>query len=191
VRIVGGRLGGRRLVAPHDAATRPTADRVREALFSILGPLDGERVLDLYAGTGALALEALSRGALSAVLVESRKQALDAMDANVAALGASSEVVIVRRPVERARQQLVGLGPFELVFCDPPYAAVESGQALRALEGLLDLLAPGGRLILEHGSASRAPALAGLEPPDSRRYGDTTLSFYDAPAGGADQAPAG
>src|SRR5258707_14629336 len=93
MRVIAGQWGGRRLAAPPGRATRPTSDRVREALFSILGPLDGERVLDLFAGSGALGLEALSRGAASATLVERAPAALRALRENVAALGADAEVV--------------------------------------------------------------------------------------------------
>lgn len=187
MRIVAGSHGGRRLVAPRDEATRPTADRVREALFSILGPLSGERVLDLYAGTGALALEAISRGAGSAVLVESRKPALDAIAENVASLGLRDRVQVIARPVERARASL-GEQHFGLIFCDPPYAAVENGQAIKAIASLLELLTPGGRLVLEHASQSQSPQLPGLEAPDVRRYGDTTVSIYEKAGAEGDEA---
>ena len=179
VRLVAGRLGGRRLVAPRDAATRPTSEKVREAIFAILGA-PGESVLDLYAGSGALGLEALSRGAQRLVVVESRRPALDALRTNLTALGVEADVTVVPRPVERSAASLAPLGPFSLVVADPPYALVETGAVSRALEGLVaaGLLAPGGRLVLEHASRSEPPVLAGLSLDDSRRYGDTTVSFY-------------
>src|SRR5262249_3327716 len=129
MRITGGVHRSRNLVAPRGQATRPTSDRVREALFAILRadpPIHGPRVLDLYAGTGALALEALSRGAAFAVLVERGKEALDAIRANVAALGVAAEARVVSVPVERAARGVqtaataLGGEAFDLVFVDPP-----------------------------------------------------------------------
>src|SRR3954465_7399669 len=122
MRIVAGRWGGRTLHAPRGRSTRPTSDRVREALFSILGPLDGARVLDLFAGSGALGLEALSRGAAAATFVERERLALRALRDNVADLGADAEVVaadarvFLRAARERGAQ-------YDLVFLDPPYRA--------------------------------------------------------------------
>ena len=117
LRVVAGTLGGRRLYTPVGARTRPTADRVREALFSILGPVDGLRVLDLFAGSGALGIEALSRGAASATFVDSSSQAVAAVRRNLEALGVEGEVG--RRD---ALRWLAGAeGPYDLVFADPPY----------------------------------------------------------------------
>ena len=117
MRVVAGTFKGRRLVAPRGTRTRPTADRVREALFSMLGDVGGARVLDLYAGSGALGIEALSRGADSAVFVESDARAIAAIERNLASIGV--EATVWRRDVLRflARAD----GPFDLVFCDPPY----------------------------------------------------------------------
>jgi 16S rRNA (guanine966-N2)-methyltransferase len=180
MRIVSGTLGGRRLVAPRDQATRPTSEKVREALFSILGPIHGARVLDLYAGTGALGLEALSRGAAQVVFVEGRRPALAALEENLANLGVEAGTAsVIARPVERCRGALTPHGPFQLVLADPPYADISGGQAIRAIEGLLQgLLAPGGRLVVEHRSQGEAPSIGGLERHDTRRYGDTSLSFF-------------
>ena len=195
MRITGGAHRSRNLVAPRGNATRPTSDRVREALFAILGaesPIAGARVLDLYAGTGALALEAISRGAAHAVLVERAKDALDAIRANVASLGAGAIVRVVAVPVERAAKAIAQGGSafgaseasFDLVLVDPPYADVTSGAAVRALDAIVaaGLVAPGARVVLEHGKNDAAPAIAGLVLGDTRRYGDTSLSFYDAPS---------
>ena len=161
LRIVAGRLGGRRLVAPRDRETRPTSERVREALFSILGPIEGD-VLDLYAGSGALGFEALSRGASRVVFVESRRPALDALRENARVLGVEPAV--------------------SLILADPPYALVHGGQAPRTLAALLaaGALAPGGVLVLEHASRTEPPSLEGLFLRECRRYGDTALSIYDA-----------
>lgn len=138
MRVIAGRFGGRRLAAPRGAATRPTADRVREALFSMLGSLDGASVLDLFAGTGALGIEALSRGAAQAVFVERDRLALSALRANLAALGLGAEGGEPQVQV-RARDAVAALGgaieqgeTYDLVFLDPPYAqAGEWGQGSR------------------------------------------------------------
>ncbi len=133
LRVVAGRFGGRRLERPRGAPTRPTADRVREALFSMLGDVDGDRVLDLFAGSGALGIEALSRGAASAVFVERDARAAAAIKRNLESLGVEARV---------ARQDVLGFlgreqGPFDLVFCDPPYDSASrlSGHARRAPAG--------------------------------------------------------
>jgi 16S rRNA (guanine966-N2)-methyltransferase len=175
VRIIGGVLGGRRLRAPRGAATRPTADRVREALFNILGDLSGARVLDLFTGTGALALEALSRGAASAVLVDSAAAAVRCAEENAAALGVGERARVVRGEIPGALARL--RGPFDLVFLDPPYAA---GVAERALAALPPLLGAGARVVAEHDRRS-APAdeIGPLTRVDRRRYGDTEVSFYE------------
>jgi 16S rRNA (guanine(966)-N(2))-methyltransferase RsmD len=160
---------------------------VREALFAILGaaaPLTDARVLDLYAGTGALALEAISRGAASAVLVEKGRDALEAIRANVAALKLGSVVRVVAGPVDRFAEKGRTEGdPYDLVFADPPYADVTSGAAPRALGAVVraGLVAPGARVVLEHGKADAPPVIEGLVHVDVRRYGDTMLSFYEAP----------
>jgi 16S rRNA (guanine966-N2)-methyltransferase len=181
MRITGGQYGSRALKAPKGSLTRPTSDRVREALFSILGDrASADGVLDLYAGTGALGLEALSRGARSVVFVERSKEALVALNANVEALGVRARVRVIALPIERA---LRGLQEehFDLVLADPPYAEVENGAATRALETLVvPLMTPGALLVLEHASRDTAPTIANLEHEDARKYGDTTLSFYAA-----------
>ncbi len=176
MRVVAGRLGGRRLRAVPGTSTRPTSDRVREALFAILGDrVEGARVLDLFAGTGALAIEALSRGARSAVLVEQAAPAVAVIRANLDALGLADEAT-VRRTKAETFLRAGGAGPFDLVFLDPPYA-----QGVGVLAGLLaglarGALAPGATVVVE--SAARAeppPWPPGLEPGRPRRYGDTAL----------------
>jgi len=188
VRITGGQHRSRALHAPRGDATRPTSDRVREALFAILGssaPLAGARVLDLYAGTGALAFEALSRGAVEATLVESARPAVQAIAENARALGLERRVHVVPTSVERAAKAAGAFGPFDLVFADPPYAQVSSGDAPRAIVGLLGvspgLLTPGAVLVLEHAKGDPPPELPGLVMEETRRYGDTSLSFYRLP----------
>jgi 16S rRNA (guanine966-N2)-methyltransferase len=185
MRITGGIYRSRALRAPRGDATRPTSDRVREALFAILASaaaLDGARVLDLYAGTGALALEALSRGATGATLVESSREALAALRANVAALGVEDRVRVLAAEVSRALPRLATGGPFDLVLADPPWSQVDDGQAVRALAAVArsGALSTRALVVLEHAARTPAPSFegAGLALTDARRYGDTALAFY-------------
>jgi 16S rRNA (guanine966-N2)-methyltransferase len=183
MRITGGVLRSRSLSAPRGDSTRPTSDRVREALFAILGSsgdLRGTRVLDLYAGTGALAFEALSRGALRATLVETSRAAIQAIDGNARSLHLATQVRVVRTKVEGALHALSLAGPFDLVFADPPYVQVTTGEAPRALSLLAGsgVFAAEARIVLEHGKSDVPPDIAGLVLLDTRRYGDTALSFY-------------
>lgn len=164
-------------------ATRPTTDRVREALFSILGSagaLEGARVLDLYAGTGALGLEALSRGASFATLVESSREALAAIEANVDALGLTTETHLIAGDVRRSVARVVADGPFDLVLADPPWSVGTTDDVVRPLEELVRgcAFASGASVVLEHAARAAAPDVAGLERRELRRYGDTALTFY-------------
>ena len=180
MRIVAGRLGGRRIDAPPGTDTRPTSDRVREALFSALGPLDGERVLDLFAGSGALAIEALSRGAASAVLVEKDGRAARVIQGNLKALELAAPHAILRR-----REALAALRDareagesYDLVFLDPPYR-LASGLGPELASALAPVLASGARVIGE--SDRRSPLdLPGLSTTFERRYGDTLLRIHTA-----------
>jgi 16S rRNA (guanine(966)-N(2))-methyltransferase RsmD len=174
VRIVGGDARGRTLRSVPGDKTRPTADRVRQSLFDLLGQrMDGLRVLDLYAGTGALGLEALSRGAAQAVFVESEARACGVIHANLAALRYEDRATMVRAELPRALASL--RGPFDLIFSDPPYA-LRAAQAV--LDGLSsnDLVAPGGRAVLEMDRREPAPnGPAGFAIADERRYGETRV----------------
>ena len=180
MRVIAGSLGGRRLRAPRGSATRPTADRVREALFSMLGPIEGARVLDLYAGSGALGIEALSRGAASSVFVERDGRALAALRANLQALGLGGEAAQVR-----GGEALAALADarergetYDLLFIDPPYAKVP--QLTEALSAAVPaLLGAGGRVVLE--SDRRAPLALGLPTLRERRYGDTLITIHRQP----------
>jgi len=179
VRVIGGTLGGRRLPGRVARTTRPTGDRVREALFSILGPLDGERVLDLFAGTGALGIEALSRGAARAVFVERDRTAVAAIRANLAALDLGPERAQVR-PGDAARalqDAALRQEAYDLVLLDPPY---EPAPGLRLLlaERLPPVLAPGARVVAERGR--RSPPALDLPLLTERRYGDTLLTIHHA-----------
>ncbi|HVE82122.1 MAG TPA: 16S rRNA (guanine(966)-N(2))-methyltransferase RsmD [Myxococcales bacterium] len=178
MRIVAGSARGRPLQGPRSAGIRPTADRVRESVFNILGQwLDGQRVLDLYAGTGALGLEAISRGAAEAVLVDSGKEAVALCRENARALGFEGKVRVVAAPVERAVEQLERAGErFDLVFADPPYA-LEAGA--RAVERAEALLAPGGACVVEHDKREALPEAVGrLRRVDQRSFGDTRVAFF-------------
>jgi len=176
MRVVAGIYGGRKLTAPPGTETRPTSDRVREALFSVLGAsIQDARVLDLFAGSGALGIEALSRGARSAVFVDQSRKAIQAVRANLAALGIDADVrPIAARPALRtasARREA-----YDLVFLDPPYRhAAELGRELS--EGLTAVLAPGARVITE--SDRRAPLQLDLPLTDERRYGDTVIRIHE------------
>lgn len=178
LRLIAGEFGGRSLTTPRGQTTRPTSGRVREALFSILGGLHGARVLDLYAGSGALGLEALSRGAARLVSVESERNAVACIRANVTALGVSTRVTLLAQPLRRALTQLAELGPFDLVLCDPPWADLSA--ACEELTRLVasGALAPGARLVLEHSARDASPSIAGLAAFDHRRWGDTAATLF-------------
>jgi 16S rRNA (guanine966-N2)-methyltransferase len=171
LRIVAGQFKGRRLATPRGTRTRPTADRVREALFSMLGHVAGARVLDLYAGSGALAIEALSRGAGSAVFVERDPPAVAAIERNLAAIGV--EAVVVRQDVMRYLPRADG--PFELVFCDPPYdsAARLAGPLAQHLPRLTS---DDARIVTE--SDKRHPLELPFPLLVERAYGDTRIAIH-------------
>jgi 16S rRNA (guanine966-N2)-methyltransferase len=183
VRIISGSLGGREIRAPRGDRTRPTSDKVRQATFNILGNTIGgtfDNVLDLYAGSGALGIEALSRGAVRAVFVDKASDALRVLAANLADLGLGDRGAIVRGDVTKVLPRLLLAGPFSLVFFDPPYRLfTESDEAERALALVPPLLAPGATVVVEHDRRSSPEATIGpLSLRDRRRYGDTEVSFY-------------
>jgi 16S rRNA (guanine966-N2)-methyltransferase len=170
LRVAGGELRGRRLTAPR-RGVRPTSERVREAIFSILGDVSGARVLDLYCGTGALGIEAISRGAASATLVD---RGARAARRNVEQLGIGDRVEVVRADVTRFLRRAEP-GSFDLVLCDPPYRladrlAPELDQAIRRC------LAKGARVIVE--SALDRPIEFDLPLITERRYGDTLVRVH-------------
>jgi 16S rRNA (guanine966-N2)-methyltransferase len=175
MRIVAGEHKGRRLRTPAGAATRPTSDRVREALFSILGPVEGLRVLDLYAGSGALGIEALSRGAASATFVESARPAVAAIRANLDAIGDGDAEVAHSDVVGWLRAAVPRRRVFDLVFCDPPYDA-----AARVAEPLGELLpgVAGPRALIVTESATRNPLALDLPLADERTYGGTRIAIH-------------
>ena len=172
MRVVAGEFKGRRLHAPRGRRTRPTADKVREALFSILGDVSGMSVLDLFAGSGALGIEALSRGASDAVFVDSDPRAIAAIQRNLDAVGVRAEVHrrdvlgFVAAPAGRA---------YDLVFADPPYdCSVRLGSPLSA--GLPSLLTDEARIVTE--SDKRSPLALDLPLVTERTYGDTRIAVH-------------
>lgn len=183
-RIIGGTAGGRRLQTPKGDATRPTSDRVREALFSSIeswaGTLAGLRVLDLYAGSGAVGLEAWSRGAVAVTLVESDRRTAALVSANVRTLGcrdahvvAASVASTLARPAD---------APYDLVFLDPPYP-LDDASVAADLQALVahGWLAPGALVVVERSVRSPEPAWPdGLEPDRKRAYGETVLWYGHA-----------
>jgi 16S rRNA (guanine966-N2)-methyltransferase len=178
VRVIAGRFGGRRLQAPKGrATTRPTSDKVREAIFAMLGAVQGEAVLDLFAGTGALGIEALSRGAGRAVFVERDPAALAVLNANLEALGIQKSEAEVRRgeAFGALRSARAGAETYDLVLIDPPYrrASDLGGELAPALE---PLLRPQARVVVE--SDRRAPLVLPWEIVKERRYGDTAITIH-------------
>jgi 16S rRNA (guanine966-N2)-methyltransferase len=180
MRVVGGRLRGRNLAAPSSREIRPTADRLRESLFNILvhaydDPLQGARVLDLFAGTGALGIEAISRGAAFALFVDTGAEARALLRNNVEALGLGGVTKIFRRDATNLGAAHP-LPPFAVVFLDPPYG---KGLAETALVSLRDggWLVPGALLVVEEAKATGFVAPAGFEELERRAYDDTELVF--------------
>ena len=190
-RVIAGEAGGRRLAVPAGRDTRPTSDRAREGLFativSMVGPLTGARVLDLYAGSGAVGLEALSRGAEHVLLVESGTRAGRVVRENIEAIGLAGAEVVTDR-VERVLARgpapsAAGSGRYDIVFADPPYAlaAQEVSAMLTALADH-DWLAAGALVVVERATRSGPPSWpAGFEPDRARRYGEATFWYARAP----------
>ena len=179
MRIVGGAHRGRKLFAPEGATTRPTAERVREALFDILSArVEGALVLDLYAGTGAVGLESLSRGAAACVFVEKGTRALAALRKNIelVGVGETSRVLAVDAALALERLEKEG-SVFDLILCDPPYADPHWPIHLAELGRNL-LLAPGGRLVVEHAAKVPPKCPEGLEQGRSYKYGDSGLTVF-------------
>ncbi len=184
MRIIGGELRGRRLASFKGDKIRPTSDKVREAIFNILPQAFGERfkhVLDLFAGTGAMGIEALSRGAKEAVFVDSGDLALGIIKKNIMLCRPGAASVVKMDSIDAIRR-LSGEGRvFDLIFIDPPYEAGLAEKALTAIdEG--DMLSPGGVLVAEASKRDPVDATAsGLLCTDKRRYGDTVVYFFERP----------
>lgn len=184
MRIVGGSLSGRVLRAPPGAATRPTSEKVREATFNILGnimgSLDGAHVLDLFAGSGALGIEALSRGAAHATFVDAGKPALASVRGNLKELGLEARALVVTGDAVAHAARLVPGSLWRLVFVDPPYRSDLASRAVLAIDP--EKLADGAVIVIEHDRHNAPPdALGSLLRTDQRRYGDTLVSFFEVP----------
>lgn len=184
MRIVAGKFKGRSLAAPKDQATRPTSDRVREALFNILAhgidgfALDGARVLDLFAGTGALGIEALSRGAKYGLFIENSAKARGLIRTNVETLNLTGVTKIWRRDAS-ALGPAGNLEAFDLVFADPPYGQGLAEKALRAAHDN-GWIKPGGIAVVEEGVEPGFEAPEGFEEVDRRAYGDTEIIILNS-----------
>jgi 16S rRNA (guanine966-N2)-methyltransferase len=182
MRIVGGRLKGRALAAPSSRAIRPTSERLRESIFDILehrypGHLEGQRVVDLFAGSGALAIEALSRGARFALFVDNGAEARALLRANVEAMGLGGVTRIWRADATKLGSAPAG-GPFRLAFLDPPYGQRLAGPTLAALlaGGWLE---PDALCVVEEAAKAEIEAPAGLALVDQRVYGDTSIAILE------------
>ena len=181
MRVIGGNARGRRLKVPKGQAVRPTSDRVKEALFNILPhDLSGIRLLDLFAGTGNVSIEAISRGAAEAILIDSSEKSGKVIRENLRSVGFTDRASIRIAPVSRALRSLALRGEtFDMIFLDPPYQrncikacleAIASGDLLRAF----------GTLVVEHSAREQPQAEYGsLVLKDQRKYGDTCLSFFE------------
>jgi 16S rRNA (guanine966-N2)-methyltransferase len=187
LRIIGGTLKGRALRARPGASTRPTSDRVREAIASALEARDlirERRVLDLFAGTGALGLEALSRGAASALLVDSDRAAIDSMAQNVADLGLGARARTMQLDLLGARGKVSASlrrargASFDLCFADPPYAVTHGAVELLAELARGDVLDPGATIVLEHGKRAEFERPACFRELAVYRYGDTQVALW-------------
>ncbi len=178
MRIIGGQARGRTLAAPPGARTRPTQDYVRESLFNIIRlHVEGARVLDLFAGTGALSLEAISRGAGEAVLVDSDRAACEAIRANIERVGAAERCRLLRMDYRQAMDALAAQGrAFDLAFLDPPYRMENTGEICAALYERA-LLAQDCLLVVEHRRGCAPKLDARFEAYDLRKYGDTEITF--------------
>ena len=176
MRIVGGTLGGRVLRAPPGHSTRPTSEKVREAIFNILPDVEGARVLDIFAGSGALGIEALSRGAAHATFVDLDKTALKVLRGNLADLGLEARAQVIAHEAVAAVRRAPE-APWRFVFVDPPYASDLATRAVLALPRAS--LAEDPWIVIEHDRRHAPPdALGDLLRNDQRRYGDTLVSFY-------------
>lgn len=175
MRVIAGTAKGRRLTAPKGPGTRPALAQVKEAVFNILGPIDGQTVLDLYAGSGAIGIEALSRGAARTTFVEYAAPALTALRKNLEACGFMEQAEVVSSQVERSLKYLARKQQrFDLIFVDPPY---DCGFVTPTLEAVEKVLADAGTAIVEHSPREAVEETAGLAITDQRKYGQTYITF--------------
>jgi 16S rRNA (guanine966-N2)-methyltransferase len=182
MRVIAGEFKGRRLKAPRWPGLRPTSDKLRETLFNVVaGRVPGARVLDVFAGTGAIGLESLSRGADHAVFIEEDRRAVALIAENAQLCGAVDRCVIIRDTAERALSRPIAGSPFELVVLDPPYDFEPLGRVVAAAARQV---ARGGLLILEHASRRPVPELTEARPVRTIRAGESALTFFDVEESG-------
>jgi 16S rRNA (guanine966-N2)-methyltransferase len=172
VRVIAGRLGGRQFDSPHSFKTHPMSDKVRGALFNVLGDIEGLTVLDAFAGSGALIFEAVSRGAASAVAIDNDRAAQKVILENIRGLGLSKEVRLIKASANAWLQ--TSTEKFDIVLCDPPYNELQ----VNLLQRLAERVNPHGIAVLSWPGNIELPALNGLEQLEHRSYGDATLAFY-------------
>lgn len=180
MRIIAGEARGVQLEAPKNSHVRPTQDRIRESLFSILMPrLESSRFLDLFAGTGANGIEALSRGASSAMFVDSDERSLQFIKRNLAKTSLKVRGHVRRLQLPEQLSRLAEEGPFDIVFADPPYKFTQYEKLLERV-GAEGLLTHGGLVVIEHSRRTDVPAESpGWVQTRQNAYGDTVLSFYE------------
>ena len=184
MRVIGGQDRGKRLIGPKSCNVRPTADRVKESLFNILPrDLEGYVVLDLFAGTGSLSIEAISRGAQAAVLVDAAAQSVAIIRENLMRLGYTDHAQVMAMPAARALRRLAKQDrTFNLIFVDPPYENAWIDKVMVFIGGS-NLLKPSGWLVVEHSEREPTDNSYGrLRRIDQRKFGDTRLSFYTTSA---------
>lgn len=173
IRLIAGRYGGRVLACPPGSATHPMGERIRGSLFNILGDITGKTVLDAFAGSGSLGLEALSRGAVSATFIERNNVAQRVIDENITTLGVQAETHIITTSVaqwsETARGQY-----FDIIFADPPYHNMQLSTVAR----LVKYLQPNGLMVVSYLGRESVPTVNGVVVVDNRSYGDAALAFY-------------
>lgn len=175
MRIIAGSRKGHRIVAPPGTHTRPTSDRAREAAYNLIGPVDGAAVLDLFAGSGAMGLEALSRGAARCVFVESDRAACRVIEDNLARLRLAGALVLCKDAFQALREESAAHRTYDLVAADPPYEAWDSLEA-RLGDAVEPLLAPDGLLVVE--TAAKVEPRFPLDLVTSRRYGSARITLF-------------
>lgn len=173
VRLIAGAYGGRFLTAPDTTRTHPMGERIRGALFNIIGPLEGIDILDAFAGTGAIGLEALSRGASHALFIESDRAAQTAIASNISLLGVEDRAILAKSSVGNWTDTASD-HTFDIVCADPPYGEMQ----LASVAKLVKYLKPNGLMILSHPGRESAPTVNGVVVVDKRSYGDAALAFY-------------
>jgi 16S rRNA (guanine966-N2)-methyltransferase len=181
MRVISGSAKGRRLFSPKGKDIRPTSDRVKEAIFNIIGPrIYNTNIIDVFAGTGSLGIEALSRGATHAFFIDSKREAIGLIRKNLDATGLANNATIINADAGKAVKRLISDGvDAEVIFLDPPYR-ISVSYLNAVIESLASyVLAIGGLLILEHASRSEPPRFENLEIASMRVYGDTAVTIYE------------